>query len=124
MCADCGAPIDLAPRPRCDDADDTTDPSTAVMCPQHEHVAEWVTLPNAAGIVATHNAADVLIEVALAALAWRAALDEREDFGARAYRDDPSSITTLEHRAGAARLDEQIRGRVAELRGVLAKVLP
>ena len=43
------------------------------LCPQHEHVAEWVTLPNAAGIVATHNAADVLIAVTEAALRWREA---------------------------------------------------
>jgi hypothetical protein len=108
---------------RCDEADDTTDPPTAVMCPRHEHVAEWVTLPNATGLVATHDATDVLIGVVEAALAWRASLDEREDFEARARRDDPTSITTPEHRAGAARLDQRISDRASALRAALVGVI-
>jgi hypothetical protein len=107
---------------RCDDADDTTDPPSAVLCPRHEHVAEWVTLPNAAGIVATHGAADALIEVAEAALAWRAAIDEREGFGARAYRDDPYRIATPAHRAVVARLDRKISERASAFWSVLARV--
>lgn len=43
----------------------------AVMCPQHECIAEWVSVDNAAGIVATHNAMDVFLEHATAALALR-----------------------------------------------------
>ncbi len=107
----------------CDDVDDAADPPAAVRCPRHDYVATLVTPPNAVGIVATHGAADALIRIARAALAWRASLDEREDFGARAYRDDPSRITTPEHRAGSARLDERIRDRVAVLRAVLDKVV-
>lgn len=76
------------------------------------------------GIVATQAAAEALIEVAEAALAWRVALDEREDFGARAYHDNPSSITTPEHRAGASRLDRRIDDCSANLRAALAKVSP
>ena len=76
------------------------------------------------GIVAMQAAAETLIEVVEAALAWRGALDERENFGARAYRDDPSSITTPEHRAGASSLDRRIDDCSANLRAALAKVSP
>lgn len=110
---------------RCDDADDTVDPPASVRCPVHEHVAEEVTLPNAAGICATHDAVDVLLDVAEAALAWRAALDEREDFRVRtvrACRDDPSTTTTLEHRVLAARIDEQVESMTAALCVALARV--
>lgn len=102
--------------------DDTADPPAAVLCPRHEYVAEWVTLPNAAGVVAMRDAIDALIEIAWTTLAWQIALDKREDFGARAYRDDPFSITTIEHRAGAARLDRIVGERVAAIRAVFAKV--
>lgn len=43
------------------------------MCPQHEYIAEWVPLDTAHGIEATHAAADILIEIAAATIAWREA---------------------------------------------------
>jgi hypothetical protein len=49
------------------------------LCPQHEHIAEWVPLNTAIGIEATHAAADILIEVAVAALAWREAEQHRDE---------------------------------------------
>lgn len=113
---------------RCDDKDETIDPwspdPSGVMCPTHDHIAEWVTMPNAVGIVATHNAADALLEVTDAALAWKLAIDERKDFGDRAYRADPFSITTPAHRAGVVELDKQIGDRVVALQLALAKVKP
>jgi hypothetical protein len=92
---------------RCDEADDTTDPPTAMVCPQHEHVAEWVTLPNAADIVATHTAADVLIEIVEAALevertlaAWLAA----EDRPQQVARRDEYTTACARHRAALTKV--------------------
>lgn len=109
---------------RCDDADDTVDPPASVLCPKHEHVAEWVTLPNATGIVATHSAAEVLIQIASAALAWRQATDDRRTFGEHAYRSNPLAITTHEHRSRAAELDGRVHDCADALRAALDRVRP
>lgn len=79
---------------------------------------------NATGIVATHNAADVLIECVSAALAYRDTKAARDSFGAAAYKADPYSILTddfIERRDG---MERQIRERERELLAVLAKVMP
>lgn len=51
-------------------------PSYIGHCPACHYVCDFAIIPEAAGIVATHNAADVLIEVAMAALRW---VDEHRD---------------------------------------------
>lgn len=107
---------------RCDEADDTTDLPTAVRCPQHEQVAQQVTLVNAVGIAATHNAADTLIEIVEIALAWRLALDERDNFEARTCRD--ARVTMAEYLAGSAKLNKKVDACVTALREVLTKPSP
>jgi len=47
---------------RCDDSDDTLDPPESVKCPLHEHVAEWVALPNARGLIWLRNNLKVLLD--------------------------------------------------------------
>jgi len=69
------------------------------MCPQHGHIAEWVPLGTALGIEATHAAADTLIEIAVAALAWREAEQRRDEalrlMNAAENSDDYCAATTL-----------------------------
>lgn len=92
----------------------------------HE-IAEYMLAvygPSQPGIVATHEAADALIEIAEKALAWQAALNERQGHGERAYLADPMSILTPEHRARSVQLDRQIRDRAAALCAALARVRP
>lgn len=60
------------------------------ICPQHEHIAERVPLDTALGIEVTHAAADILIEVAVAALAWREA-EQRRDEALRLMNDAKNS---------------------------------
>ena len=92
------------------------------MCPQHEHIAEWVPLDTAIGIEATHEAADILIEIAVAALAWHE-VEQRRDAERLVYEaqnsDDYCDDATL--RPPIRRDRDAALSRLAE---ALSKVRP
>lgn len=78
----------------------------------------------AQGIVATHNAADALLEIAEAAKGWQRAVRERLEFGEDAYRDNPFDILSPEFKAEAASLDGIVEDRLRVLKAALTKVSP
>lgn len=88
------------------------------------YVGSLESTRDATGIVATHNAADVLIECVSAALAYRDAKAFRDAFGATAYKADQLSILTEDFQEQCAAIDAQIRERERELLAAIAKVAP
>lgn len=92
------------------------------MCPQHEYIAEWVPLDTAIGIEATHTAADILIEVATAALAWRESEQQRGE-ALRVMNDVKSSSAAYsEASLCLPRLERTCKGALSRLTEILSKV--